>query len=65
MKSFKYTGPLTSVTLADGLSVALFPNTEVSLPEDNGFVKTLVAMKRLIPVRVAVKEQTKAPKSEG
>ena len=65
MKSFTYTGPLTSVSLSKGLSVTLFPNAEVSLPEGNDFVKTLVAMKRLIPVPVAVPEPTKAPKSDG
>jgi hypothetical protein len=47
MKTYLYTGPLTAVTLSDGTSAVLNPNTTVSLPEDNEFVKTLVAMKRL------------------
>lgn len=46
-----YKGPLTGVTFQDGREVMLFPDREVSLPADNGYVQTLVAMGRLTPVK--------------
>lgn len=47
---YLYQGPLTGVTLNDGREVMLYPDREVSLPADNQYVKTLVALDRLTPV---------------
>jgi hypothetical protein len=67
MKTFNYQGPLTSVTLADQTSVILFPGSTVSLPEDNEFVVTLMALDRLQSVKPAEEPAptVKAPKSDG
>jgi len=48
-----YNGPLTSVNInVNGKiqEVILFPNKEFEIPDNNSWVKTQVAMKRLIPV---------------
>lgn len=47
---YRYKGPLTGVTFQDGREVMLFPDREVSLPAENGYVKTLLAMGRLTPI---------------
>ena len=55
-KKYRYKGPLNGVTLAPGKAgdkpreIMLYPDTEVALPADNAYVKTLVAQGRLIPV---------------
>ena len=46
-KVYVYTGPLSGVSLRGGKEVMLHPGNEVTLPDDNEFVKTLVAMGRL------------------
>lgn len=61
MKKFMYRGPLTSVTIAEK-DVVLFPEHEVELPEDNQYVATLVAMKRLEPIVDSTPEP--APKTD-
>ncbi|ECZ3363361.1 hypothetical protein F7J01_18035, partial [Salmonella enterica] len=38
------------VTLADGQEVLLWPNSEISLPEDNEWVITMIARRHLVPV---------------
>ncbi len=38
-----YSGPASGVTLADGQEVLLWPNSEISLPEDNEWVITMIA----------------------
>jgi len=45
-KQYRYSGPLSGVTLADR-EVPLVDGATVSLPPDNPYVKRLVAMKRL------------------
>ncbi|EEG4448798.1 hypothetical protein GZC13_003423 [Salmonella enterica] len=45
-----YSGPASSVTLADGQEVLLWPNSEISLPEDNEWVITMIARRHLVPV---------------
>lgn len=52
---FRYSGPLSGVTLADGQEVMLHPDTEVELPEGNDYVKTLQALGHLAPVAAAPK----------
>lgn len=44
---YRYTGPLSAVTLAGGRDVLLAPGAEVTLPDDNAYVKALVARKHL------------------
>lgn len=56
-----YNGPLTSVNLKDQ-ELILFPDKEVELPEDSSWVKTQVAMKRLVPV---VEKSVRKIKSGG
>ncbi|RNM00572.1 hypothetical protein [Dickeya undicola] len=50
MKNYRYTGPASGVTLADGTEVLLWPGKDVSLPQDNDYVKTLVALQHLTPI---------------
>ncbi|EHY7379599.1 hypothetical protein K4063_004093 [Salmonella enterica] len=45
-----YSGPASGVTLADGQEVLLWPNSEISLPEDNEWVITMIARCHLVPV---------------
>ena len=62
-KNYKYEGPMSGVSLPDGREVMLHSGGEVTLPEDNGYVKTLVAMGRLkeaAPVNQTAKK-TKDP----
>jgi len=49
-RKYLYTGPMTGVTLGDGREILLYPGKETTLPDDNEYVKTLVALKRLSPV---------------
>lgn len=54
-KTYRYSGPLSAVTLPDdalpkGRQVSLFPGREIALPEDNAYVKALVARGYLTPV---------------
>ena len=46
---YRYTGPLTAITLPDGREVLLQPGSTVDLPEDNPVVATLAALGRLAP----------------
>jgi hypothetical protein len=55
---YRYTGPLTSMTLPDGRDVILIDGQTVDLPDDNPVVQTLVALKRLTP------EAAPAPKAK-
>lgn len=59
---YRYSGPLSGVTLADGQEVMLHPEAEVELPEDNEYVRTLQALEHLTPVPATA---TKAPKAKG
>ncbi|KAA0431548.1 hypothetical protein FKA83_21325 [Salmonella enterica subsp. enterica serovar Typhimurium] len=45
-----YSGPASGVTLADGQEVLLWPNSEISLPEDNEWVIPMIARRHLVPV---------------
>ncbi|MCG5047293.1 hypothetical protein L2164_01105 [Pectobacterium brasiliense] len=47
MMKYRYTGPASGVTLADGTEVLLWPDSVVELPEAHDYVKTLVALKHL------------------
>lgn len=63
MKYF-YSGPFTGVTLQNGdkaQEVMLHTNTNVDLPADNEYTKTLVALGHLKPV--ATETQPKAAKA--
>lgn len=67
--NYRYTGPLSGVTLDDGREVMLHPGGEIQLPPDNGYVKTLLAQGFLtelpLPVQDAPKAQTKKETQNG
>lgn len=46
---YRYTGPMTAMTLKDGRDVILSPGTLVELPENADVTATLVALGRLAP----------------
>ncbi len=50
---YRYTGPMSGVTLNAGQEVMLFPNTEVELPEDHEYTQTLLALGHLTPLAAA------------
>lgn len=41
---FIYNGPISGVTLQNGTEIILHKSQEVELPEDNDYVKTLIAL---------------------
>lgn len=52
---YRYSGPVSAVTLPDaslpkGRHVRLFPGGDVTLPDDNAYVRSLVARGYLTPV---------------
>lgn len=49
MMRYRYTGPMTAMTLRDGRDVILSPGAIVELPEDVDVTATLVALGRLTP----------------
>lgn len=59
---YRYTGPMSGVTLNEGQEVMLFPNTEVELPEDHEYTQTLLALGHLTPLPVTT---TKGKKGES
>jgi len=61
-KNYLYVGPISGVTLKNGQEIMMFPNKEVTLPDDNGYVKKLVAQKFLQEV---VKETVVQTKGKG
>ncbi len=46
---YRYSGPLSGVTLADGTEVMLHPGADVDLPEGHDYTKTLLALGHLSP----------------
>lgn len=46
---YRYSGPMTAMTLADGRDVILTPGAIVDLPDDADVTATLVALGRLTP----------------
>ncbi|HWO57683.1 MAG TPA: hypothetical protein VNN55_08975 [bacterium] len=64
MKRFRYQGPVASVTLPGGLDVNFHPGAEVDLPEDNDYIRTLVAKGFLLPLP-APKVAQKADKADS
>lgn len=48
---YRYSGPLSGVTLDDGREVMLHSGMEIQLPTGNGYVKTLVAQGFLTEVQ--------------
>lgn len=47
---YRYNGPTSGVTLADGSEVLLFPQRAVELPSEHEYVKTLIALGFLQPL---------------
>ena len=57
---YRYSGPLSSVTLDNGDEVMLHPGAEVDLPEGHDYTKTLQALGHLTPL-----PQPKTTKAKG
>lgn len=49
MSKYRYDGPPSGVTLADGREAMLFPGAEVELPEAHDYTVTLLALGHLTP----------------
>lgn len=49
MATYTYRGPMSAATLPDGREVILIDGQTVDLPEDNAWVKVLVARGHLAP----------------
>lgn len=49
MARYIYSGPMSAATLGDGTDVILMNGREITLPDDNDWVKSLVAQGRLAP----------------
>lgn len=60
MSKYRYSGPPSGVTLADGSEVMLFPGSDVELPEAHEYTATLVALGHLTPLA-----ETKAKKGDS
>lgn len=58
---YRYSGPLTALTLPDGQEVILTPGATAELPEDNPAIATLVAMGRLAPQPAQKPKKGEAP----
>lgn len=70
MKARRYSGPISTVTLADGRRVRLFPGrtyTEADLPLDHPHVAILVARRHLteVPVATPVVNESKPPRASA
>lgn len=54
MKDFVYVGSVNSAATIDGIDIIFWQGTTVSLPENNDYVKSLIAQGFLIdpPVKV-------------
>lgn len=57
---YRYSGPLSGVTLDNGTEVMLHPGADVELPAEHEYTKTLQALGHLTPA-----PQPKAPKAKG
>ena len=70
-KTYTYHGPLSAVTLApdakhpDGRDVQLVPGCPVILPDDNAYVRSLVARNCLEPVSEPVAATPASPAAEA
>lgn len=60
MKKFVYSGPVSSVSVAEGKVVTLINGYEVELPEDHDHVKVLIEHKRLTEVPAAKEKKSTA-----
>ncbi|MEX3555340.1 MAG: hypothetical protein VB131_01495 [Burkholderia gladioli] len=60
MSEYRYTGPATGLTFADGREVLLFDGSIVNLPNCDEVI-TLTALGRLTPVKVLQGQPTKDP----
>ena len=70
-KTYTYHGPLSAVTLApdakhpDGRDVQLVPGSTVTLPDDNAYVRSLVARNCLEPAPEPVAATPASPAAEA
>ena len=61
---YRYSGPLSGVTLDNGQEVMLHPGTDVELPEAHDYTKTLLALGHLAP-QPAVKTTKAKGETDG
>lgn len=62
---YRYTGPLTAMTLPDGRELILADGQTVDAPEDNPVIATLAALGRLTPEPAPAPKPAKAGKGEA
>jgi hypothetical protein len=62
---YRYSGPLSGVTLNDGREVMLHTGAEVLLPADNDYVKAMVAQKFLTEIPLDSAPVQDVPKPQG
>lgn len=62
---YKYSGPVSGATLADGRELMLLPGREVELTPDCEYTKTLLALGHLVPVPVAEGKAVTKPNNKG
>ncbi len=66
MGKFIYKGPMSAATLRDGTDVILMNGREVTLPDNNEWVKSLVAQGRLVSASGSqAKPARTTPKAQG
>lgn len=58
---YRYSGPLTAMTLSDGREVILSPGALVELPEEADITQTLIALGRLVPEPAETRKTKKEP----
>ncbi|MBK1890724.1 hypothetical protein Undi14_11835 [Undibacterium sp. 14-3-2] len=56
---YRYTGPLSGVTLASGQEVMLNPDSEIELSEQDTYTKTLLALGHLTQMPTAKNSKVK------
>ena len=65
MKKYRYSGPLSGVTLDDGREVMLHPGREVELPPEHEYTQTLLALNYLSPLPASPAQPPKKGAADG
>lgn len=62
---YRYSGPLSGVTLDDGREVMLHPGSAVELPPEHEYTQTLLALKHLSPLPTSPAQPAKKGAADG
>lgn len=62
---YRYSGPLSGVTLDNGQEVMLHPGGEVELPPEHEYTKTLLALGHLNPLPASPAQPPKKGATDG